>query len=181
MLWFASKRLYCAISINSAVTGHGSLPNAEKSRRSRRFWSVAETIEKIVNKSRKKRKKFPEQSKESFSRFEWNQLKRTISTYIPQNSSTFFPTCRKKHAVTAILASCRNQNFGRAVTGHEACRIDRNSTVSLILTITRKQYFDDCKWECRGMQSSLSGITWINNKRHSTQSVYLELLLQIFE
>ena len=38
--------LYCAISINSAVTGHGSFPNAEKSRRSRRFWSAAETIVK---------------------------------------------------------------------------------------------------------------------------------------
>ena len=50
---------YCAISINLAVTGHGSFPNAEKSRRSRRFWSAAETIEKIVNKSRKNRKKIP--------------------------------------------------------------------------------------------------------------------------
>ena len=38
---------------------------------------------------------------------------------------------KKKHAVTAILASCRNQNFGRAVTGHGACWIDRNGTVRL--------------------------------------------------
>ena len=76
---------YCAISINSAVTGHRSFPNTEKSWRSRRFWSAAETIEKIVNKSRKNRKKIPEQSKGRFSQFEWNQLKSTISMYIPQN------------------------------------------------------------------------------------------------
>jgi len=52
---------YCAISINSAVTRHGPFPNAEKSRGSRRFWSTAETVEKIVNKSRKIKRKFPEQ------------------------------------------------------------------------------------------------------------------------
>jgi len=47
---------YCAISINSAVTGHGPFPNAEKSQWSWQFWSTAETIEKIINKSHKNQK-----------------------------------------------------------------------------------------------------------------------------
>jgi len=47
-------------SFNSAVTGHGPFPNTEKSRWSRRFWSTAETVEKIINKSRKNKIKIPE-------------------------------------------------------------------------------------------------------------------------
>ena len=57
-IWDCDEPWYCAILINSAVTGHRSFPNTEKSRRSWRFWSAAKTIEKIVNKSCKNRKKF---------------------------------------------------------------------------------------------------------------------------
>ena len=37
--------------------------------------------------------------------------------------------CRIFFFVTPVLASCRNQNFGRRVTHHVACRIERNTTV----------------------------------------------------
>ena len=36
----------------------------------------------------------------------------------------------KKKIVTPVLAACRNQNFGRRITHHAACRIERNGTVT---------------------------------------------------
>ena len=35
----------------------------------------------------------------------------------------------EKKIVTPVLAACQNQNFGRRVTHHMACRIERNCIV----------------------------------------------------
>ena len=38
----------------------------------------------------------------------------------------------KKKLVALVLAACRNQNFGRPIMHHAACRIEWNSTVNII-------------------------------------------------
>jgi hypothetical protein len=42
-------------------------------------------------------------------------------------------TAGKKKVVMPVMAACQNQNFGRPVTHHTACHIERNGTVPLLL------------------------------------------------
>ena len=83
----------------------------------------------------------------------------------PTKSSRIFRMCRKKHAVTAILASCRNQNFGRAVTGHGACRIDRNGTVAprLVADSPGGQTISQGLARTRSRPSRIAGIRRLRN------------------
>ena len=56
----------------------------------------------------------------------------SFSDHVP--NIEIFRRLRRKTAenfghVTANLGGCRNQNFGRPVTGHTPCRIDLNGKV----------------------------------------------------
>ena len=58
--------------------------------------------------------------------------------------------CRFFFIVTPVLAACRNRNFGRPVTHHAACRIERNSTVLFkYISMSIAVFFTDDKPEVR--------------------------------
>ena len=86
----------------SHVTG---LLVSEMSRRSRQLWPSAEII--------------------------WANLKISSDITLAKTRILKFSleVRAKKRDVTAISSICWNQNFGRHVTGHGGCRIDRNGTV----------------------------------------------------
>ena len=102
----AQKTVYCTISFNSAVTRHAPPPER---------WIVT-LVTLILARCRKLLAK-----SKSHIIFFLNYTK-----VCPKNSCM---SAEKKKVVTPVLAACRNQNFGRRVTRHAACRIEWKGTV----------------------------------------------------
>ena len=96
---------YCTISFNSAVTHHAPPPD-------RRLVMLITLI---------------------FARC-WKLFTKMPILYLwkAKKIQKIMHGCRKKKLVALVLAACRNQNFGRPITHHAACRIEWNSTVNII-------------------------------------------------
>ena len=97
------------------------------------FGQVPKTFSKV--KKSMKNALFFQQKQIFYNRY---ASKNVHTTYLP--SFFAFPqrrVCRKKKAVTRVLAARRNQNFGRPVTHHAVCRIEQNGTVKFYSKIKK--------------------------------------------